>query len=222
MNKKIKHLRFFVLGLIVIAVICVPLIPKFTVKDILNYRPESLLLAALELIGLFCLKSVMIVIPLVVLYVAAGIIFPPGWAIAITYLGLTLEMTIGFFIGRLLGRTRVIALINKSDHAKKIMEFGCNNSLLSCFLIRFIPGPPFDLTNMFIGTTDVKYPQYIFGTLLGLTPGMIPLVLLGDAAADPFSPEFLIFFTLSMMLTFFFTVGYHIWRKKTKTRINND
>ncbi len=223
MNQRLKYFRLiFILSLLVIVIIYALHIPKLTLKDLLDFTPESPVLAALALLGIYCLKVIIMFIPLVMLYVVAGIIFPPGWAIVITYFCLTVEMTLGFFIGRRLGSKRVLTIINKSDRAKKIMEFGCNNSLLSCLIIRLIPGPPVDLTNMFIGTTDVKYPQFIVGTLLGLTPNMIPLVLMGEAAANPLSPQFLISFAVIMAVTVSLAVGYHLWHEKLKTRTNND
>jgi ABC-2 type transport system permease protein len=70
-------------------------------------------LAALVLIALFCLKSVVIVLPIVVLYISAGIMFPIGWAFIITCAGLFFEMTIGFFIGLRISSpmTIVIAIV---------------------------------------------------------------------------------------------------------------
>lgn len=223
MNKEMKYLRLIsILSIIVVISICASFIPKLTLKDLLNYKPESPELAVLALVGLYCLKAIAMVIPLVMLYVVAGIIFPPGWAIVITYFCLFIEMTISFFIGRCLGSKRVLALINESERAKKIMEFGYNNGLLSCFVVRFIPGPPFDLTNMIIGSTGMKYPQFITGTMLGITPGMIPLVLMGDAAANPLSPQFLIPFSISILTVLFLAIGYHQWRKKLKARLYDD
>ena len=223
MDKETKYLRLIsILSLIVVIFIYAPFIPKLTLKDLLNYRPESSELAAIALVGLYCLKAIAMVIPLVMLYVVAGIIFPPGWAIIITYFCLFIEMTISFFVGRCLGSKRVLALVNESERAKKLMEFGCNNGLLSCFVVRFIPGPPFDLTNMLIGSTGMKYHQFIAGTLLGVTPGMIPLVLMGDAAADPLSPQFMIPFSISMLTVLFVAVGYYVWRKKLRARIHDD
>lgn len=223
MNKEMKYFRVIsILSLIVVIFMYAPFIPRLTLKDLLNYKPESPELAALALVGLYCLKAIAMVIPLVLLYIVAGIIFPPGWAIVITYFCLFIEMTISFFIGRCLGSKRVLALLNESDRAKKIMEFGYNNGLLSCFVVRFIPGPPFDLTNMIIGSTGMKYPQFIAGTLLGITPGMIPLVLMGDAAANPLSPQFLIPFSISMMTVLLLAIGYYVWRKKLRVRVYDD
>jgi|SRR5690554_512391 len=193
---------------------------RFSLQDLLEYTPESLVLSAIVLIGFYCLKSVIIFIPLAVLFIGAGIIFPLGWAFALTYFCLLLESTISFLLGRRLGSKRVLALINQSERGKKILEFTTNNSIFTCCVLKMIPGPPIELTNMFVGTTDIKYSHFIVGTLLGHTPGMIPLVLMGEAAWQPLSLEFLIPFAVSVVLTLSLTGGY-LWRKK-QLREKND
>ena len=155
-------------------------------------------------------------IPLTVLYIAAGVIFPVRWAIVLTYFSLVVETSIGFFLGRSLGRKRVQALVDHNERAKKIMEFGKDHSILSCFVLRLIPGPPIELTNMLAGTTDIKYHHFILGTLLGYTPGMIPLVLMGGAMAEPLSAKFLIPLACSIIITFSIAGGY-LWRKRRKS-----
>jgi uncharacterized membrane protein YdjX (TVP38/TMEM64 family) len=159
-------------------------------------------------------------IPLTVLYIAAGVIFPWWWAIILTYLCLAVESTLGYFLGRRLGRHRVQQLVSRSDYGKKLMEFGTNHSIFSSFIIRLIPGPPIELTNMFIGTTEIKYHHFLVGTLLGYTPGLVPLVLMGKAATDLWSPHFLIPFVFwVVMIIFFSIVGGYVWRKKRKRRL---
>lgn len=97
------------------------------------------------------------------------------------------------------------------------MAFGTNHSIFSCFLIRLIPGPPIELTNLFIGTTGVKYTHFIIGTLLGYTPGMLLMVFMGQAMPEFFSSRFskplLVVFLL--LITFLLAGGY-LWRKRRK------
>lgn len=214
MRKRIKHFNLIlVISIILLIIICAPRASKLSLQDLLDFTPESLPLAGLVLIGLYCLKAFVMFIPLTALYIGAGMVFPLGWAIGLTYFSLAVEGTIGFFLGRRLGSERVRALINKSERGKRIMELGAANGILSCFIIRMIPGPPIELTHMFIGTTDIKYPHFIIGTLLGYTPGMIPLVVMGEAAVDPFSKKFLIALALSIVVTVILSGGY-LWRKK--------
>lgn len=222
MNKKVKYtiLISIIFITIIIIIIYYPYTECLSATDIQKITLNSTALALLVLLGIYCLKTVIMVIPHVVLYISAGLMFPTLWAIVVTYLCLAVEMTICFFMGRRLGRKSVISLIEKNERARRILEYFNENSVMSCFLIRFIPGPPADLTSMFIGATDVQYPYFILSTLLGLTPGMIPFVLAGKTAATPLASEFLIPFSISIALTFFLAAGYHLWLKNLKLRTN--
>jgi len=159
-------------------------------------------------------------IPLIVLYLAGGMFFPWWWALIVTYFCLTVESTIGYFLGRRLGRRRVQELVTQNDYGKKLMAFGSNHSIFSCFIIRLIPGPPIELTNMFVGTTDIKYPHFIIGTLLGYTPGLVLLIFMGKAATEIFSPSFLrtLILIIGLIITFS-TVGGYLWRKMRRKRL---
>ena len=71
---------------------------------ILNYKPDSLALAALVMIGLYALKSSVVFFPIIVLYVASGLIFPPAVAVAVNLIGLFTGSSISFFMGRAGGK----------------------------------------------------------------------------------------------------------------------
>ncbi len=86
--------------LLCLALLAVPRLSSLTVSDILSHTPQSLLLAALVLLCIYCLKSVVMVIPIVVLYISAGILFPPVWGVLITYICALCEAGIGYWIGR--------------------------------------------------------------------------------------------------------------------------
>lgn len=217
MQKRKYFNIFWFFVLILILVIIIPQLAELSLQDLLSYTPKSPVLAALGLIGLYLIKAFVMFIPLTVLYIAAGVIFPVSWAIVLTYFCLMIETSIGFFLGRGLGHKRVHALADHNERAKKIMEFSTNNSVLSCFVLRLIPGPPIELTNMLVGTTDIKYHHFILGTLLGYTPGMIPLVLMGGAATDPLSDKFLIPLACSIIITSSIVGGY-LWWKKIKRK----
>ncbi len=215
MNKKIEYHRWVAsIVFIIILFICIPHMRKITLAGLLGYMPHSIILAALMLLGIYCIKVIMMFIPLSLLFVCAGIIFPPCEAIVITYICLTIEMTIGFYIGRFLGTKHIIKFINKSEKGRKILEYSNNNGVLSCFFLRFAPGLPADLSNMFMGTTDVKYRQFIGGSLLGDTTFVIPFVLMGAAVTNPFSAKFMIPLGISLVVTICTLFVYQKTRKK--------
>jgi len=210
-NKLLKCVPIILL--IVLIIVLFPLFKGLEVSDILEYSPESPLLAVLILLGIYCLKAVVVFIPVIILYVSTGIMFPTGWAIALTYFCLFCEMNIGYFIGKHLGSEKVAALMERNNRARQLLSYHENNNSTACFIARILP-LPFDLVNMFFGATGTRYPQFIAFSLLGLTPGMIPYVLMGNAASNPLSKEFLVPFAICGIITVCAFVFCQRWQKE--------
>lgn len=74
--------------------------PETIVSYVGRYRIGSVLI----LLGLFALKSLTIVVPLASLYLASGILFSPVIAVLVSFLGLTVALTIPWALGRWSGR----------------------------------------------------------------------------------------------------------------------
>lgn len=223
-KKHLKYLAYIIFAAIIILLILFFL--KFDVSDILKYSLESPLQASLIILGLYCLKSLIVVIPLMALYISAGMMFPFGWALAITAIGLFFEMTIGYFIGKRLKIDRVTNLMTQNKRAEKFLLSQKNINPSLCFLTRLSP-LNFDLTSMFHGAYNINYPQYIVYSFLGSAPRMIPFVFVGDSISTPFSKEFLIPFIIIVVVTAFAFTIYMKQTSKTKQthdniELNND
>lgn len=206
-----------VVGIVLVVVLLIllwPVLSSISAEDILNYSPENPWLAALFLIGIFCLKNVLMLIPSAALCVAAGMMFPTGWAIALVYLALAAELSIGYFWGRRQGAERVSAFINKRPKADSFFKMIERNEKTACFLTRMIPMPvPIDLISQFFGAAKVPYPVYLIFSLLGITSITIPFVIAGKAIQNPLSAEFLVPFGISVGITGAVLVAYLLFEK---------
>lgn len=158
---------------------------------------EEGVLAVAVILLIFLLKTVLWPIPLKAIYIGAGFLFRPHIAILICYIGLAMQLTVGFCIGRSMGEAAVRPLLEKNRYAAKILRIADDNAVIACFLTRFIPGPPADVTNMFLGTLNVKYIHFLLLSLAGMTPTLIPVVFIGESVLNPLSVEFLIPFVIS-------------------------
>lgn len=156
--------------------------------------------AVIVVLGLFLLKTVIWPIPLKGLYIGAGLLFSPLVAVAVSYAGLIIQLTVGFYMGRSMGETVVRPLLEQSKFSTKMLAIADENAIVSCFLLRFIPGPPTDLTNMFLGTLDVQFMKYLMVSVAAITPTLVPVVFIGDAVLNPLSVEFLIPFAASALV----------------------
>ena len=146
---------------------------------------------ALAILGLYVIKAYVIILPVPMLYVAAGVTFPIIWAVAITYLGLFISFGIGYCNGKKLGEKRAGELLAKHKKAARFMEARKENMPHLCFFTRITPLPK-DLFSMFFGAAGMPFAQYMTLSLMGVSPVMISTVLAGSSALDPLSLSFLV------------------------------
>ncbi|KMQ50362.1 sNARE-like domain protein [Chitinispirillum alkaliphilum] len=141
---------------------------------------------------IFCIKGATMVIPIVVLYMGIGAAFQPYTAVLVGFVGLILELSTGFIMGKKLGRKRVMPVVAKSRHGKKIASYAADRGVVSSFMARVVPGPPIDLISMLFGAVNARYLPFMCGSLLVLVPRMVLVVLLGSLAVRPLENRFLI------------------------------
>jgi len=198
MDKIKKYQRIVLLILLVLVIIwLLPVLSKLTVEEILTYTPKHPFTAAAVLLALYSLKALVCAIPMTVLYISAGIMFPPAWAIAVTYAGLICEITIGYWIGRYMVSEQVMALADKNEKAGKLIRYMDRHSNIVVFIVRLVPGPlPFDIMSWIFGASKLSYSRYLFYSLLGVSPAMFPWVLAGNSVTNPLSQEFLLPFLI--------------------------
>ena len=104
-------------------------------------------------------------VPVVFLIAATGIAFGPWLGPVYAMTGSLCSASVGFFLGRWIGRNRVEHLIGR-----KVPVLGRalnRRGTLAVFLIRKIP-LPFMLVNIAIGASRVRYRDFLLGTMLGM------------------------------------------------------
>ena len=172
--------------------------------------------ALLLLLAVYSLKAIVMIIPGAVIYIGTGIFFPTGWAILITYIGLALELAIGYANGKILGEIRVNKLLANNKRAVNFLENRKDNLFSLCFISRVLP-LPFDLLSMFFGAVKMPFRSCLFISLLGKSPVMIPYVIAGASVNNLFSAEFLVPFGVSLIIMLNVFI---IYRRITKKRLS--
>ena len=213
----LRHYKLILIGLLVLVILgSLPFLSKLTVEDILaliEHTHDSYLVAG----GMFCLiyavKGIVMVLPIFLLYLAAGIFFPTPVALLVTYLGLICEMSVSFWLGRLLGREIVQGIAGKHRKTRAFMALIDEKGAYASFFARLFPFP-FDLVSLYFGTTQVHFVGFLFGSLLGVSPVMIPYVLAGDAILDPLSPQFLLPFASFIVISIVTLCIFVRWQKR--------
>lgn len=172
-------------------------------------------IAILTILIIYCIKGVIIVIPVTALYISAGAVLPPIPAILLSYAGLAVEMTIGYYTGKSLGLAGIRSRMEKYKMVRQFIEFNKNNSQTVCILARLLP-LNIDMMNMFFGATGVEYPRFLLFSLIGVSPAMITSVLIGMAVTNPFSKEFLIPLGVKILLIVCAFVMFYLQRRRSE------
>ena len=207
------------LPIIIMVVVAVSLIVTnrdMSVKELLSYTPENKFLAALFLIVLYALKSFTIVLPIDALSAAGGIMFSGFLGSFINIIGVAVSITVSYWIGRFSGASLSEKLANKYPKIKKLKEIGKDNDFFFSFIIRALGVLPCDIVGMYMGSVKINFKTYLIGGMLGFSPSIILVTLLGANLDDPQSP--LLYIVLAFNLTFsaICTVGYKLIKKRKK------
>ncbi len=159
---------------------------------LLLYRSETDLLdirTAVQAAGLWApllfvlLQGVVTVtpVPRSVFTVAAGVLFGGIIGVLLAVAGTSLAAAAAFGLARLLGGrfARRHADHRAMTWVRARLE---RNSLLTMVSLRLIPAVPFAAMNYASALSGVRFAPYLLGTVLGVLPGTIGVVILGDAA----------------------------------------
>ena len=120
-------------------------------------------------------------IPRTVFTVAAGVLFGSVTGVVLAVTGTALAATMAFFLVRLVGGR----FVERHAHHRGVVWVRARldrSGLLTMVSLRLIPAVPFWVMNYASALSGVRYPPYLVGTVLGVLPGTIGIVVLGDAA----------------------------------------
>ncbi len=131
-------------------------------------------------LGIYALKAVVFVVPASLVYVAVGGIFPHLWAVLLNLAGIFLELTITFFLGKLLGRKTVTTILSKSEKGRRLLEKDVGTKPVMILGIRAVPAFPIDLVSLLYGITGIGYFKYILFSFLGVSWRVILFTIIGN------------------------------------------
>jgi phospholipase D1/2 len=119
-------------------------------------------------------------VPVLVLIAVTGIAFGPVLGPIYAMAGCLSSGSIGFALGRWMGRRHVERL--GGARVAQMSRVLHRNGTLAVFLVRKIPAP-FALSNIVVGASRVRYRDFILGTILGMSAIVVALAGFGSQAA---------------------------------------
>lgn len=139
---------------------------------------NSVLAAAALVLGVYFLKSLVFVVPASLIYVSVGMAFDTKTALLINTVGIAIEVTATFIMGRFLGKDAARKKLSGTKAGDKLLNMKTKNKSLFVFGARFA-GIPIDFSSLFFGAFDFKFLPYFFMSLLGILPRVVMLTVLG-------------------------------------------
>ncbi len=162
---------------------------QLTLEQLLRFKPQEPVHAALLMQGLFLLKGLDFLLPAGLLYAADGVMFPMPLALALNLLGTAVMLTPGFLAGRALGQPIVRHIEEKVPKFRRLADIPMRSELTIGVLLRAI-GLPVTAASLYMGAVRMRFGPYLLGSLLGLAPLVVIFTVMGDGLGDLSSPEF--------------------------------
>jgi phosphatidylserine/phosphatidylglycerophosphate/cardiolipin synthase-like enzyme/uncharacterized membrane protein YdjX (TVP38/TMEM64 family) len=144
--------------------------------DVLRASPLTPLGVAI----LFVLASLAFV-PVTLLIAATAVAFPPLEGAVYALVGVLCASGAAFVLGRKLGRgfVRKAAGQRLNEVSRQIGRRG----VLAVAAVRLVPIAPFTLVNLVAGASHVRFRDFLLGTVLGVSPGILAITLLEESLA---------------------------------------
>jgi len=131
-----------------------------------------------------------LVIPITLLIGVTGAVFGPLYGAMYAIVGSTTTAVLTYLLGRWIGRDTVRRYLGA--RVNRLSRRIAKRGILAMAIIRILPIAPFTVVNVIAGASHIGLRDYMLGTALGMSPGIILTVTfvhhLAAAIRDP-SPE---------------------------------
>lgn len=120
----------------------------------------------------------LVMFPVTVLIALTAMTFGPGTGFLYAAAGSALSAAVTYQLGAMAGRRGLRQLMGK--RLNKVSRALSKRGILSVAALRLVPIAPFTIVNLIAGASHIRFRDYIFGTLVGMAPGIAVMTALGD------------------------------------------
>ncbi|MGH4012765.1 MAG: TVP38/TMEM64 family protein [Pseudonocardiaceae bacterium] len=129
-------------------------------------------------------------IPRTVFTLTAGLLFGPLLGVGLSLTATTLSAVLAFGAVRWLGRGLVAPQLDRSV-LRAVDARLRRRGWLAVASLRLIPAVPFSVLNYCSAVSSIRFRHFLAGTV-GIVPGSVAMVVLGDALTGTTSPALLV------------------------------
>ncbi|MFZ7111012.1 MAG: VTT domain-containing protein [Desulfatiglandales bacterium] len=116
-----------------------------------------------------------VMFPVTLMILGTTFVFGPFSGIIYSLAGCLLSALATYGVGRLLGRGGVSRIAG--SRIRKVSKRLARHGVVAVTTVRIIPVAPFTVVNMVAGAGHIRLRDFIIGTLLGMTPGIIAMAV---------------------------------------------
>jgi phospholipase D1/2 len=145
------------------------------VERVVGLRSEPA--TALVVVGLFVAGG-FVRLPPSLLVLGTAAVLGPWTGAAFSLLGALASASALYGLGRALGRRRVRRLAGWKVH--RVNRALSRHGIFGMLLLRLMPVAAFAVINLVAGAAAVGFRDFVIGTILGMSPGIIAMSVLGD------------------------------------------
>lgn len=129
----------------------------------------------------------LLVVPVMLLIAVTGIVFGPVQGALYAFTGALLSAAVTYALGLWLGRETVRQLLG--PRINRLSRRIARRGILAMVIIRVLPVAPFTVVNVVAGASHINFRDYLLGTALGMSPGIVLTVTfvhhLAEAVRNP-------------------------------------
>jgi phospholipase D1/2 len=154
----------------------------------------------------------LVMVPLTLMIAVTAVVFGPLEGAALALAGAMCSASVGYAIGRSLGRNALRRIAGKrlGDLSRRLAKRG----LIAMLVVRLLPVAPYTVINLVAGASSIGWRDYLIGTALGLFPGLLMITALVDRAVVAIrAPSAASVSILVLVVAGFLTLGWLLHRK---------
>ncbi len=203
--KKNKKLTISMITLLILVITYFAFFRGLTPEILRNYIGGFGYLAPFIYILCFTILPIAF-FPVPILALAAGLLFGFLPGTIYTLIGAVLNSSIMFLMAKVLAKDAVTNLLQRKlpeNWSSFLFNLDEKKGFGIIFILRLIPAMPYNLINYGAGLTSIKFSSYMLATILGILPGTLVFLNIGNQALNIHNPAFMVSIILLILLTIF-------------------
>jgi uncharacterized membrane protein YdjX (TVP38/TMEM64 family) len=132
-----------------------------------------------------------VVLPRLPFTLTAGLLFGPVMGIIVAISATTVSAALAFLLARAIGRDAIAARLTHPAVAAVDRRLA-RRGWLAVGSLRLIGPGPFPLVNSLAGVSSIRFVPFLVATAVGVVPGTIAIVVLGDALTGRTDPALVV------------------------------